>query len=226
MAIYSSAGVYVVQTDLSQVIATTATSIGAVVVYANKGPINTPVLTTSTQNYLATFGNPNPSNGYGAYAALAFLNQSSQLFVSRVVNGNYAYAGAVIDNSGAQLTGQGSGQKVPTNTGLDVNQPFYIYAIGPGVYANTLKVGITSNNMYNPDINSAETTGSGSFTVPAIGATVNVTVADASTLISGANVYVMGMVGSNTFVSGAGYYTVGTISGNVVTLTNNKTLTA
>jgi len=93
MPVYQSAGVYVVEKDLSQVVPTTSTSVGAIVLHAKRGKINSPVLVTNTQEYINTFGNPHPTNGYGAYAALAFLERSSQLYVVRVVEGAYAYSG-------------------------------------------------------------------------------------------------------------------------------------
>lgn len=93
MPVYQSAGVYVVEKDLSQVVPTTSTSVGAIVLHAKRGEIGKPVLVTNTQEYINNFGNPHPSNGFGAYAALAFLERSSQLYVVRVVEGAYAYAG-------------------------------------------------------------------------------------------------------------------------------------
>lgn len=102
MPVYQSAGVYVVEKDLSQVVPTTSTSTGAIVLHAKRGPINTPVLVTNTQEFISTFGNPHPTQGFGAYASLAFLERSNQLYVVRIVEGAYAYAGVKV---GTNLSG-------------------------------------------------------------------------------------------------------------------------
>src|ERR1700746_3033412 len=66
----------------------------------------------------------------------------------------------------------------------------------------------------------ATTTISGSFNVPAVGATVQVTVADASWMVGGEMLYVANAAGSGL----AGALQITAISGNLVTLLNPATI--
>lgn len=82
----SSAGVYVKELDLSQRIASASSSIGAVVGASKKGPVGERTLITSVRQFIETFGTPDPKISQMHYAALAFLNESSRLYVTRVVD--------------------------------------------------------------------------------------------------------------------------------------------
>lgn len=161
MANYGAADVYVVERDLSQEIEATATSVGAVLVYADKGPIGKPVLVTSPQTYLDKFGTPRPANGYGGYAALAFLNVSNQLYVSRVVAGAYAYSGLKVGVAAGVPTGTGQGQLDPEAVTLAVTDAFYVYRNGPGTEGDNFSISIDSQNMSVPAtiVATPETTG-------------------------------------------------------------------
>jgi len=150
MANYGAADVYVVERDLSQEIEATATSVGASLVYADKGEIGKPILVTSPQDYIDRFGTPKPSNGYGGYAALAFLNVSNQLYVSRVVAGSYAHAGVKIGVAAGVPTGTGQGEKDPEGITMAVSDAFYIYRSGPGEEGDNFSVSIDSQNMSVP----------------------------------------------------------------------------
>ncbi len=150
MATYGAADIYVVERDLSQEIEATSTSVGAVLVYSDKGEIGKPILVTSIQDYLDRFGTPKPSNGYGGYAAIAFLNSSNQLYVSRVVAGAYANAGLKVGVVAGLPTGTGEGAKDPEGIAMGIGDAFYIYRRGPGTEGNNFSVSITSQNMVVP----------------------------------------------------------------------------
>ncbi len=152
MANYASADVYVVEVDLSQEIEATATSVGAVLVYSDKGEIGKPILINSIPTYQAKFGNPQPSYGYGGYAAVAFLQASNQLYVSRVVDGAYAYAGLKVAVAAGVPTGATQGLKVPTSVSLAVSDAFYIYRNGPGTEGDNFAISIDSQNMAVPTL--------------------------------------------------------------------------
>src|SRR5438093_13587362 len=94
MAAHSSAGVYVKEIDLSQRVAAASTSIGALVGESDKGPVMERTLITSVRQFIETFGKPNPRTSYMHYCALAFLEQSSRLYVTRVVKNDALTAGA------------------------------------------------------------------------------------------------------------------------------------
>lgn len=82
----TSAGVYVKEIDLSQRIAAVSSSIGALVGASDRGPLNQRTLCTSTRQFLALFGKPNPRTSMMHYAALQFLDNGGRLYVTRVIN--------------------------------------------------------------------------------------------------------------------------------------------
>lgn len=86
--VYPSAGVYTKETDLSQRIASVASSIGAMVGAAPKGPVGERTLVTDTVELKAMFGNQDAGKyGFMLYCADAFLRATNRLYVTRVVNG-------------------------------------------------------------------------------------------------------------------------------------------
>ena len=95
---YSVPGVYRQEIDLSEIILPRGISNGGIVVRAKTGPVNRPVLISNDKEFIDTFGNPiftsgytsaneagklTPEYGYGAYASLEFLKESSTLYVVR-----------------------------------------------------------------------------------------------------------------------------------------------
>jgi len=122
---FSTPGVYRREIDLSNIITPAGNSTGAIVVRSNKGPINRPVLITSDQEYIQTFGEPVftsgasdvtpsslaekiPDNGYGSYAALEFLKESGFLYVARMYDSNDKYASVQIDMTSLDDTSDAS----------------------------------------------------------------------------------------------------------------------
>lgn len=91
----NSAGVYVEEINNSYRIVGTSTSIAAIVGESDKGPLEEPTLVTSTQDFIDKFGTPNPKKSFLHYSALAFLEQGSRLYVTRV-NDNPECAGMVV----------------------------------------------------------------------------------------------------------------------------------
>lgn len=158
MAVYLSAGVYVKETDLSQIVPTTSTSIGAIVGEFSRGPIDEPVLIQNTKQFIDVFGKPDPVNltWPSAYCALAFLEKSSQLFVQRAMpTSGYAYGGTIVTNVAGFTANTGNGQLTPKvpSPALSSAQAFYAYAIGPGTYSNNnLGILIESESVYTPPI--------------------------------------------------------------------------
>ena len=98
MAANTSAGVYTREIDKSVRIEAASTSIGAIVGASDRGPVGARVLVTSERQFLDTFGTPSPEVSQLHYHALAFLGESKQLYVTRVVaNDNTALtAGAYL----------------------------------------------------------------------------------------------------------------------------------
>lgn len=103
-SVFLRPGVFVRETDLSQIIPAVATSTAAIVAYTNKGPANKIVTVTNPDKFVELFGRPNPVLGWGHYAALAYLQEGSQLKFTRVINGA-TFSGRVISDD-VSLTNQ------------------------------------------------------------------------------------------------------------------------
>ena len=106
MATYLSPGVYARELDFSAYAARVASSIIAMVGTAPKGPVNVPTLLTSPANAQSIFGTPMPTLGtkarFALHAAMNALNQTGQVWFTRVTDGTEATANAtasVIVNS-------------------------------------------------------------------------------------------------------------------------------
>ena len=80
--------------DSSQYIeALSSNMIGFICICSEKGPDNTPRLTTSASDFIRAYGAPNMSKyGPGAYVALQYLKTLSNLYVMRVLPNEATYA--------------------------------------------------------------------------------------------------------------------------------------
>lgn len=135
MAVHPSAGVYTNEIDLSQRVRAVSSSIGAIVGAARKGPVNERVFITDTTELINTFGEPNAKNyAFMMYCAEAFIKQSTQMWVTRVVRGALT--------AGAYLTVDDPSAEVPilaltnfddgSNNPLGVEDPMNNLAFNPG----------------------------------------------------------------------------------------------
>lgn len=120
MAVFLSPGVYINEIDLSAFASDGAAVVPAFVGTAQKGPINTPTLITSAQQFVETFGEPF-ADSYLGYAVLAFLEQGNRCWVNRVGvvcedGQDQALADVCIDVSGSKNTGWG---RIALFSGID-----------------------------------------------------------------------------------------------------------
>lgn len=171
---HSSAGVYVNELDLSQRVAAASTSIGAIVGASNKGPVMERTLITSVRQFLETFGTPDPRTSYMHYCALAFLEESSRLYVTRVLslNNDALTAGAflTVDDLEAKTpllslnnfddgTNKPLGKFDPWNTvefdpeqaGIE-NTLAMFCAVNPGEWNNSLHIRVRPSNKRGVDL--------------------------------------------------------------------------
>ena len=88
---FISPGVYTLEQDLSQYVSNLSSTIVAMVGTSDIGPTETPTLVSSPTAYVNLFGQPSP-NHYLGYAALSFLEQGAQLYVTRVAPSDAAFA--------------------------------------------------------------------------------------------------------------------------------------
>ena len=91
MTTYISPGVYTVEQDLSSYVSDLSSTIVGMVGTADSGPTNTPILITTANDFVTTFGNVNPQH-YLGYAALSYLEQGSMLWVTRVTASDASFA--------------------------------------------------------------------------------------------------------------------------------------
>ena len=144
---YSAPGIYKQEIDLSEILVPTGISNGGIVVKAKKGPINRLVLISNDKEYIDTFGQPiytsgyssgseadrlTPDYGYGAYAALEFLKESSTLYVVRGFDKSEdKYAGIKVDNDASNLSSASAGGISATayTQGVRLDSKTYIRAI-------------------------------------------------------------------------------------------------
>lgn len=108
MPVYIAPGVYSNIMDLSQYAAPLSPTICGMVGASRKGPVlgkynedtrtfNGPVLVTSPEQFVRTFGTPNPDY-QGPYAALLYLQQGRQLWYGRVVGDDAAIADLTLED--------------------------------------------------------------------------------------------------------------------------------
>lgn len=158
MGISNSSDVYVVETDLSDIIPAVSSSVGAIVFASKRGPANERVFTSSTKNFVETFGKPDARVSFAHYQALEFLSESASLWAVRVVGAGATYGAAVFQKKTASASGLFvAAQSVPSDLDLSTvingstidseENLALFYAIGPGVYASNLQLEITSYNM-------------------------------------------------------------------------------
>lgn len=144
MSFYLSAGVYPREKDLSNIVASIATTTGALVGYSAKGSITERKLITSNQQFINEYGEPTPGQ-YFHYSALAYLENGSSLYCLRVVNGAL-YGGVKIAYSGGANASFSTGlstaafQLISSESNL-----FFIMGKDPGVWNN--KIGIRIENL-------------------------------------------------------------------------------
>ena len=173
MGVYLSAGTYVVETDLSQVAAAVSTSVAATVSDFPQGPVNIPVIINNPKQFVQVFGKPSQNTYLTAYCALAFLNQSNQLYVVRASSSVTppAYAGLLLQTGNTANTSVFTSFSGVTNPNLlnmqvaiapataPTQNLAYFYRIGPGSYGNSVAISITSDNAAPPSVNILATTG-------------------------------------------------------------------
>lgn len=165
---YFRSDVYYEEQDLSQAIAGVSTSIGAACGASRKGPLG-PRLVTNVEEYISRYGKPEANISFLGYCAVAFLQESNQLWINRVVGAGAQWGGAVLNQTAPnQLNGTPLGplrllpailpnpdtEGVPWSTvGGGTNRQdniLFFYAEGPGSYSRDLSIEISSENLRAP----------------------------------------------------------------------------
>lgn len=158
MGQYNSSDVRFHELDLSQIINSASTAIGAMTFASKRGRINERVFISDTQSFIGEYGKPDPKVSFAHYAALAFLEEGNQLWCNRVVGGGATYGGAVLQQLAAGpynsmfsyplALPDSFDPTVAINGSLsEFENLAYFYAIGPGSYAKDVEVQVVSSNM-------------------------------------------------------------------------------
>jgi phage tail sheath protein FI len=134
MAFQVSPGVLVQEKDLTTIIPNVSTSIGGIVIAANKGPADDIVEVSSEKQLVDYFGKPSDFNASSWYTAANFLKYSGALKVVRAIDETAALnasgtAGVLIKNDDIWEN------STPTAVGE-------FAAKTPGVWGNSLKVDV------------------------------------------------------------------------------------
>jgi hypothetical protein len=134
MAFQVSPGVLVQEKDLTTIIPNVSTSIGGIVIVADKGPCDVIVTVSTEAELVDNFGKPNSSNSASWWTAANFLKYSGALKVVRAV-----------DDSAA-LNASGTAGILIKNDDIWEDVPFTAVgdfaAKSPGVWGNSLKVDV------------------------------------------------------------------------------------
>jgi hypothetical protein len=154
-----SPDVNIKEQDFSGIVPTVATTQAAIAGKFNQGPLNSPVLVSSEDDLVATFGTPDDSNYMEWHCAAEFLKYSSSLYVTRAVpagilNATQSGTGYLIDNADTfyALTSaqkQTIGTFAAKNSGLSGNDLGVIIVDSQGWSAFVLWAGSISASMPN-----------------------------------------------------------------------------
>lgn len=144
MAVYLSPGVFPREIDLSVLPTAVGPLRPAFIGTAKRGPLNSPVYITTSQQALDTFGEPFPES-YLMYAVLAYLEEGNQCYVVRVgveyeEGQDEALSSVAISTDGSKQYGWG---RIPLFTGIDYGK-IYLRAITPTSPLTTTTSGYTT----------------------------------------------------------------------------------
>ena len=164
MATLQSPGVAIIERDTTLIIPSVTSSVGAIVVAAEKGPINVVTLVTDEKDYNSKFGVPDDVNYEHYFTAAAFLGGSNQLYVVRTEDSTKLCAGATVGLSGATLSilptpkaasyyplsydSISEHEAVDGNVDLLDSESFHVYAVGAGTYYDGIKVAVVGAQDY------------------------------------------------------------------------------
>ena len=153
-----SPGVEIVERDVSLRIPSVTSSVGAIVIASEKGPVNVTTLVTDEKDLVEKFGNPDDVNYKHFFTCSSFLGGSNQLYVVRTEDSTKLCAGATVGLSGANLAilptpkavsfyplsydAIAAHEAVDGNVDLLDSELYHAYAVGAGPYYNGIKVAV------------------------------------------------------------------------------------
>jgi phage tail sheath protein FI len=152
-----SPGVEFNERDITQVIPSVTSAVGAIVMHSAKGPVNKRLLLTNPSDLEKILGRPNNTNFTHWFTAEAFLKQSNQLYAVRVEDSTKKVAGLTVG-----ISASGLGNIVLSEPTTKVTELFPLsyddiksheakkdYSLPPGTGAGELDN--PANNLYTED---------------------------------------------------------------------------
>lgn len=228
-----SADVRFREIDLSQVIRSRQSSIGAAVFVSKKGRPG-PFLVTDSKQFKNEYGIPNASVSFGHYSVLSALKEMGQIQCVRALGADYAWSAALLKDNGTgttQISSISNGIPDVDNiewddlvSGAEVPLLVITPKSGPGSYGDSIAIDVQSQNvgqMAAPTLSSVNT--GGSLTNGTYEYRVSAIVEQGEMLASSvAQIVISGVITTGkvtlewTPVVGArGYYVYGRLNGNV-----------
>jgi len=171
-----SPGVNVSEIDLTTVVPAVSTTTGAVAGVFKWGPVEQPVLISTENELVNTYGKPTSDNFETWFTAANFLSYGNQLYVSRAANSTSYNALANTDASAANVFVKNatdwSTQK-STIQASGANTAFV--AKYPGALGNSLKISVCPNaNAYTGNVGTANSTSTITAVISVGSSTLNV----------------------------------------------------
>ena len=233
MANFNSPGVIVTEQDLSQVITSPSSTIGAIAGEFPNGPCMSPTLISSEQELVDIFGKPTQSNYATFFTAANFLQYSNKLYVTRAIDEKSNNASDDWTTANVQILSIDSYEDALLNNTYSTK---YFTAKTPGTKYNGLQISICSDpNKYFNSTQAARDQSTGAIltlngnTIP-VGAntTANTQIIKFDSIIGGnrysANLNLIADGGWDMVVDL--YYPTGMITVPVLTVTSNTITTS
>lgn len=138
--------------DLSQIITSASSSVGAIVMVSKQGS-PTPKHFTNGDDFLTEYGYPDSKVSFSHYCAIDFFKKGNDLWAVRALGEDYATSGVLLymDAGVAKLKAIKKGIPDPTNIDWEkldpsISQPIAVFYPnkGPGSYGNNYAIGIQS----------------------------------------------------------------------------------
>jgi len=156
MAFQLSPGVLVQETDLTNIVPAVATSIGAIAIISEKGPVDEIVTVSSEKELVEQFGQPNGSTFEYFYTAANFLQYANTL---RIVRATTGMVNACV--SGTAILIKNTNHYLQTYANGSANVGSWA-ARTAGTWGNSIQVSMCSNsNAYTSAATSLVNNGSG-----------------------------------------------------------------
>ena len=184
MAFQLSAGVNVSEVDLTTIVPSVATSIGAFAGPFAWGPTNEVVTISDEVRLASRFGNPDSTNYEYWFSAANFLAYSNNLRVVRAANTSYSTLNASANTNGAILIQNEDDYLGNHATANTTNGP--MVAKCPGALGNSLRVSICpSSQAFSSNLTVTDSLRANAVTAGDIVINVNGTANAAANLIAG-----------------------------------------